>query len=160
MAEGLLGDRHGPGRGGVDHHRFGRGHGAAILYRDYCRTGFAADPAVALGCTAHRPADGSRTGSLMMNSSGIAMMSHTDTDTASALRPAARVMDLERLGSHFQSRLSFVRSSMRRMMNEQWRIQRTCFDLDAEGFGTAIYRIDTASAHYHCVIFSMYLPPE
>ncbi|CAG8872352.1 hypothetical protein [Pseudomonas fluorescens] len=88
------------------------------------------------------------------------MMSHTDTDTSSALRPAARVMDLERLGSHFQSRLSFVRSSMRRMMNGQWRIQRTCFDLDAEGFGTAIYRIDTASAHYHCVIFSTYLPPE
>lgn len=88
------------------------------------------------------------------------MMSHTDTDTSSALRPAARVMDLERLGSHFQSRLSFVRSSMRRMMNEKWRIQRTCFDLDAEGFGTAIYRIDTTSAHYHCVIFSMYLPPE
>lgn len=69
-------------------------------------------------------------------------------------------MDLERLGSHFQSRLSFVRSSMRKMMNEQWRIERTRFDLDAEGFGTAIYRIDTASAHYHCVIFSMYLPPE
>lgn len=88
------------------------------------------------------------------------MMSHTDTHTSSALRPAARVMDLERLGSHFQSRLSFVRSSMRRMMNEKWRIQRTCFDLDAEGFGTAIYRIDTTSAHYHCVIFSMYLPPE
>ena len=88
------------------------------------------------------------------------MMSHTDTDTSSALRPAARVMDLERLGSHFQSRLSFVRSSMRRMMNGQWRIQCTCFDLDAEGFGTAIYRIDTASAHYHCVIFSTYLPPE
>ncbi|MBV7526349.1 MULTISPECIES: hypothetical protein [Pseudomonas] len=87
-------------------------------------------------------------------------MSHTDTDTSSALRPAARVMDLERLGSHFQSRLSFVRSSMRRMMNEKWRIQRTCFDLDAEGFGTAIYRIDTTSAHYHCVIFSLYLPPE
>jgi hypothetical protein len=90
------------------------------------------------------------------------MMSHTYPDTAppSGLRPAARVMELERLGSHFQSRLSFVRSSMRRMMNEQWRIQRTRFDLDAEGFGTAIYRIDTPGAHYHCVIFSMYLPPE
>ncbi|KAB0491179.1 hypothetical protein [Pseudomonas vancouverensis] len=87
-------------------------------------------------------------------------MSYTDTDTLSALRPAGTVMDLERLGSHFQSRLSFVRSSMRRMMNEQWRIQRTVFDLDGEGFGTAIYRIDTANAHYHCVIFSMYLPPE
>ena len=86
--------------------------------------------------------------------------SRTDAEPQPTLRPAAQVMDLDRLGSHFQSRLSFVRSSMRRMMNEQWRIQRTCFDLDAEGFGTAIYRIDTATAHYHCVIFSNDLPPE
>ncbi|MCU1761086.1 hypothetical protein NTD84_15355 [Pseudomonas sp. 14P_8.1_Bac3] len=85
---------------------------------------------------------------------------HSDAVSQPTLRPAAQVMDLDRLGSHFQSRLSFVRSSMRRMMNEQWRIQRTRFDLDAEGYGTAIYRIDTPGAHYHCVIFSMYLPPE
>nr|WP_314530674.1 hypothetical protein [uncultured Pseudomonas sp.] len=77
-----------------------------------------------------------------------------------AMRPAAQVMDLDRLGSQFQSRLSFVRSSMRRMMNQQWRIQRSQFDLDSEGFGTAIYRIDTPNAHYHCVILSAYLPPE
>lgn len=76
------------------------------------------------------------------------------------LRPADQVMDLDRLGSQFQSRLSFVRSSMRRMMNQQWRIRRRRFDLDGEGFGTAIYRIDTPHAHYHCVIFSAYLPPE
>ena len=88
-------------------------------------------------------------------------MSYSPSEaTPSALRPADQVMDLDRLGSHFQSRLSFVRSSMRRMMNEQWRIQRSCFDLDADGFGTAIYRIDTPHAHYHCVIFSAYLPPE
>lgn len=77
-----------------------------------------------------------------------------------ALRPASQVMDLARLGSHFQSPLSFVRSSMRRMMNQQWRIQRSRFDLDDEGFGTVIYRIDTPTAHYHCVILSAYLPPE
>lgn len=76
------------------------------------------------------------------------------------LRPADQVMDLARLGSHFQSPLSFVRSSMRRMMNQRWQIQRSRFDLDGEGFGTAIYRIDTPNAHYHCVIFSAYLPPE
>ncbi|MEB6589122.1 hypothetical protein MXM82_08215 [Pseudomonas asiatica] len=76
------------------------------------------------------------------------------------LRPASQVMNLARLGSHFQSPLSFVRSSMRRMMNQRWQIQRSCFDLDGEGFGTAIYRIDTPNAHYHCVIFSAYLPPE
>lgn len=77
-----------------------------------------------------------------------------------ALRPASQVMDLARLGSHFQSPLSFVRSSMRRMMNQRWQIQRSRFDLDGEGFGTAIYRIDTPNGHYHCVIFSAYLPPE
>lgn len=89
-------------------------------------------------------------------------MSYPDAEAASQpdLRPAAQVMDLDRLGNHFQSRLSFVRSSMRRMMNEQWRIQRIGFDLDAEGYGTAIYRIDTPNAHYHCVIFSMFLPAE
>ncbi|MGA4451435.1 hypothetical protein [Pseudomonas fortuita] len=76
------------------------------------------------------------------------------------LRPASQVMDLARLGSHFQSPLSFVRSSMRRMMQQHWRIQRCCFDLDGQGFGTAIYRIDTPNGHYHCVIFSAYLPPE
>ncbi|MFJ4158152.1 hypothetical protein ACIPZF_25580 [Pseudomonas sp. NPDC089752] len=78
----------------------------------------------------------------------------------STLRPASQVMDLARLGSHFQSPLSFVRSSMRRMMNERWQIQRSRFDLDDQGFGTAIYRIETAHAHYHCVLFSAYLPPE
>lgn len=77
-----------------------------------------------------------------------------------ALRPASQVMDLARLGSHFQSPLSFVRSSMRRMMNQHWHIQRSRFDLDAQGFGTAIYRIDTPHGLYHCVLFSAYLPPE
>ncbi|EPJ8755994.1 MULTISPECIES: hypothetical protein [Pseudomonas] len=77
-----------------------------------------------------------------------------------AMRPASQVMDLARLGSHFQSPLSFVRSSMRRMMQQHWHIQRSCFDLDGQGFGTAIYRIDTPNGHYHCVIFSAYLPPE
>lgn len=77
-----------------------------------------------------------------------------------ALRPASQVMDLARLGSHFQSPLSFVRSSMRRMMQQRWQIRRSCFDLDGQGFGTAIYRIETPNGHYHCVIFSAYLPPE
>ncbi|WP_375139529.1 hypothetical protein [Pseudomonas capeferrum] len=85
----------------------------------------------------------------------------SDTEFAAlALRPASQVMDLPRLGSHFQSPLSFVRSSMRRMMNQHWRIQRSRFDLNEEGFGTAIYRIDTPNARYHCVILSAYLPPE
>lgn len=90
---------------------------------------------------------------------GMTTMSNSLPATL-ALRPASQVMDLARLGSHFQSPLSFVRSSMRRMMNQRWQIQRSRFDLDAQGFGTAIYRIDTPHGHYHCVLFSAYLPPE
>jgi hypothetical protein len=41
-------------------------------------------------------------------------------------------MDLARLGDHFQSPLSFVRSNMRQMMNQRWQIRRSRFDLDGK----------------------------
>ncbi|MED5610903.1 hypothetical protein VV867_24620 [Pseudomonas sp. JH-2] len=82
------------------------------------------------------------------------------SSTVPTLRPASQVMQLERLGAQFQCRLSFVRSCMRRMMNERWRIERQRFDLDGEGYGTAIYRIDTPNGRYHGVFFSLYLPEE
>ena len=52
-------------------------------------------------------------------------------------------MDLERLGSLHQSRLSFMRALVRRIMRERWRIDASRFELDADGHGTAIYRIHT-----------------
>ncbi|OEY66991.1 hypothetical protein [Marinobacter sp. X15-166B] len=76
------------------------------------------------------------------------------------LRPASLVMDLARLGSMHASRLSFVRSLTRKMLTEHWQITRTRFDLDANGHGLAIYRLNTPTNRYHCVIFSRELPPE
>lgn len=70
------------------------------------------------------------------------------------LRPAGQVMQLERLGSLHASRLSFVRSLVRQMGRQRWQISCTRFDLDAQGHGTAVYRLQTPNGHYHGVFFS------
>lgn len=88
------------------------------------------------------------------------MISATSASALQNLRPASEVMQLERLGSMFASRLSFVRSLMRKMITEQWQITNTVFDLDSTGHGLAVYRITTPSDCYHCVIFSRDLAPE
>lgn len=76
------------------------------------------------------------------------------------LRPAAEVMDLERLGSLPASRLSFVRSLVRQMARQRWQISRTRFELDAQGHGIAIYRLQTPQGRYHGVIFSQHLADD
>lgn len=73
------------------------------------------------------------------------------------LRAADEVMQLERLGSLHGTRISFIRTVMRKMMREGWRIERTRFDLDAYGYGTAIYRVTTTECVYNFVLFSQYL---
>jgi len=88
------------------------------------------------------------------------MISATSASAPNNLRPASEVMKLERLGSMFASRLSFVRSLMRKMITERWQITNTVFDLDSKGHGLAIYRITTPGNCYHCVIFSRDLAPE
>ena len=88
------------------------------------------------------------------------MISATSASAPNNLRPASEVMKLERLGSMFASRLSFVRSLMRKMITERWQITNTVFDLDSRGHGLAVYRITTPGNCYHCVIFSRELAPE
>lgn len=76
------------------------------------------------------------------------------------MRPPHVVMDLERLGSLHQSRLSFMRSLVRKIMREGWRIEPRRFDLDAEGYGTVIYRVQTNVDLFSFVLFSQYLDPD
>ncbi|GHE20663.1 hypothetical protein [Halomonas urumqiensis] len=82
----------------------------------------------------------------------------TEADRLSAalpgLRPADEVMRLERLGSLHATRLSFVRTLVRQMARQRWRISRERFDLDANGHGTAIYRLQTPHGRYHGVMFA------
>ena len=76
------------------------------------------------------------------------------------LRPAALVMDIKRLGSMHQSRLSFMRALMRKIMHEQWHITASLMDLDEHGYGTVIYTLTANGNTYSYVLFSNYLADE
>lgn len=80
-------------------------------------------------------------------------------DPVLALRPAWQVMQLPRLGSLFQTRLSFTRSLVRQMIEQRWQIETQRFALDNEGYGEAVYRILTPGGVYSFVLFSRYLDP-
>ena len=87
-------------------------------------------------------------------------MTIASNNTAVAGRPPEVVMNLERLGSLSPSRLSFARTLLRHMREEQWSVERVEFNLDADGHGETIYRITTPSSHYHVVIFAQALDDE
>ena len=76
------------------------------------------------------------------------------------MRPAGQVMQLERLGSFHQSRLSFMRTLVRRMVVEDWQINSPVFDLDEHGYGTVVYQIEAKYGTFSYVVFSHYLDPE
>ena len=81
-------------------------------------------------------------------------------DTELEFRPPETVMDLNRLGTLYPYPLSFMRSLVRRMMNEKWCINRTVFDLDENGYGDAVYELHTRENIYSFVIFAAYLDPS
>ena len=58
-------------------------------------------------------------------------------------------MTLERMGSRYPSRLSFSRSMLRRMKQEKWVVDRVKFDLDKDGYGTAIYEIKSLEQTFY-----------
>ena len=76
------------------------------------------------------------------------------------LRPPQQVMRLSRMGARYPTRLSFVRSLLRKMAREQWRISRPLFALDDGGFGDAVYRVETPDGVYSLVCFSDPLAAE
>jgi hypothetical protein len=79
---------------------------------------------------------------------------------AAALRTPGEVMRLARLGAFHQTRLSFLRAVLRRVVAEGWSITRPRFDIDARGVGTAVYRVDTGKRIYALVAFGHDLPAE
>ena len=75
------------------------------------------------------------------------------------LRPPDQVMRLERMGSRFATRLSFMRSVLRRLGSEGWTIEQTRRDWDDDGFGTAVYAAHGPERTYSLVAFSSHLDP-
>ena len=76
------------------------------------------------------------------------------------MRPASQVMQLDRLGSFHQTRLSFMRTLVRRMVTENWQISTPVFDLDDQGYGTVVYQVEAKYGTFSYVLFSHYLDPE
>jgi hypothetical protein len=88
-------------------------------------------------------------------------LSNTAPDVASIeLRPPGEVMRLARLGAAHQTRLSFLRALLRRLKAEHWRFERPLFEIDADGFGTAVYAAIGPARTYSLVCFSTELPDD
>jgi len=74
--------------------------------------------------------------------------------TTEATRLPEVVMRLSRLGAFHQSRISFVRSLVRNMASQRWKITQHRNALDADGFGHLVYRVATTDQIYDFVAFS------
>ncbi|MET3206011.1 hypothetical protein [Arthrobacter sp. UYEF13] len=77
--------------------------------------------------------------------------------TESVLRPSNTVMDPVDMGGARASRHSFIRSMIRRAVRAGWQIERTYFDVDAQGRGDAIYEVRAESHLWSFVAFSQRL---
>ena len=81
-------------------------------------------------------------------------------NTHAELRSPAEVMPLSQLGSHHQSRLSFMRILLRRLKDENWRFEVREFAVDNAGVGHAVYTAHGPARSYSLVAFAHDLPAE
>ncbi|KXO13374.1 hypothetical protein AKG98_3607 [Moritella sp. JT01] len=69
------------------------------------------------------------------------------------MRDPEIVMAPERLGAMHQNRISFVRSLVRKMAQQNWQVTQHDWQLSPQGFGHVIYKLITLEHVYHLVIF-------
>lgn len=74
------------------------------------------------------------------------------------LRNPDEVMKLSRLGSFHQSKLSFLRSFIREF--KDWKYKRNLFNLDKNGYGTAVYSFEKNKRNYSLICFAQYINPN
>jgi len=70
------------------------------------------------------------------------------------LRSPDDVMRLKRLGSSFPNRLSFLRVLLRRLGQEGATVTRPVWEIDAQGYGRAVYSVDLGGFTYSLVAFA------
>ncbi|SLJ84772.1 hypothetical protein [Psychrobacter sp. DAB_AL43B] len=70
------------------------------------------------------------------------------------------VMHSERLGAMHQTRISFVRTLLRKIDKEKWTLKIHLWDLNKEGYGQVIYRLQTPEHVYHLVVFCNQIADE
>lgn len=71
-----------------------------------------------------------------------------------AFRMPSEIMKPERLGAMHQTRISFVRSLLRKVTRENWSIEASLWDMNDQGFGTSVYTVTTPANTYQLVVFS------
>ena len=81
-------------------------------------------------------------------------------EAANFRRAPSEVMTLARMGSAHPTRLSFLRTMLRRMSGDDWRFERSLWQVDSKGVGRAVYRAIGPDRIYSLVAFSHDLPPE
>jgi hypothetical protein len=85
---------------------------------------------------------------------------HLDIPPQVPLRPPATVMRLSRMGSMFPTRLSFLRSLIRRLSAEHAQVVTRSWEMCADGFGHAVISVVLGGHTYSLVAISTNLPPE
>ena len=76
------------------------------------------------------------------------------------MRPPSDVMRLKRLGSFHQTRLSFMRGLLRRVVSEGWQFSRPVWQVDRQGVGFAVYEAKGPTRSYSLVCFAHDLDPK
>ncbi len=76
------------------------------------------------------------------------------------LRPPSVVMRLRRMGASFPTRLSFLRTLLRRLSAEKAEVSRPVWVMDAAGFGHAVYSVALGGHDYSLVAVSNDLPSD
>jgi hypothetical protein len=75
-------------------------------------------------------------------------------------RSPREVMRLKRMGASFPTRLSFLPTLLRRLRDEQASVTRPVWNMDADGFGHAVYSVDLGGHTYSLVAVSTDLPDD
>ena len=73
-------------------------------------------------------------------------------------RDPNEIMKLSRLGSFHQSKLSFLRSFIREF--KDWDYRKNLFDLDKNGYGTAVYSFNKNERSYSLICFAQHINPN
>ena len=88
------------------------------------------------------------------------IMPESNNVVSTGMRSPEKVMRLSRMGSSFQTRLSFMRSLTRRISREKWRFEKIRFDIDKDGYGFSVYAVHTPERTYSLVTFTNAIAPE
>lgn len=77
-----------------------------------------------------------------------------------ALRAPNEVMRLDRMGAFFPTRLSFMRTLIRRLAEEKAVVSRPVWEINEAGYGHAVYSLSLSGRIYSLIAFSTALPED